>query len=78
MTLLPGQRPRSNPTRHARADERLAAAGGIYGDQLTAPGRVSVHSVFGYDERTLLVQGQGLRRGDRFYFQAGGLLRKIT
>jgi len=69
LRLFPCPRPRANPPRRARPVEDINARH-LYGDQLTAPGRVSVHSVFGYDDKTMLVQGRGVRRGDRFYFQA--------
>jgi hypothetical protein len=69
VRLCPCPRPRANPPQRARAEERMNSPH-LYGDQLTAPGRISVHSVFGYDSRTMLVQGRGVRRGDRFTFQA--------
>ena len=68
IRLFPGPRPRANPSRRARASARMNERH-LYGDQLTAPGRITVHSVFGHDHRSMLVQGHGMRRGDRFYFQ---------
>ena len=68
IRLFPRSRPRANPSRRARASARMNERH-LYGDQLTAPGRITVHSVFGHDHRSMLVQGHGMRRGDRFYFQ---------
>lgn len=68
IRLFPSIRPRANPPRRARAMERMNSTR-LRDDQLTALGRVSVHCVFGYDASTMLVQGSGVQRGDRFQFQ---------
>ena len=56
---VPGTASRANPSRRARASARMNERH-LYGDQLTAPRRITVHSVFGHDHRSMLVQGHGI------------------